>query len=277
LDEALACHQEAIRLDPKDANAHTNLGYAQGRRGDLAGAIRSFRQAVRINPRLANAQGALGKILVTHGDFADACKAYQQALDLLPPASLARLATAIQLTHCQQLAELEQRFNGVLAGKHTPRDPADRSALAYIACVPAKQLYTTAARLYAEAFRAQPTLAADLFAGHRYNAGWAAALAGCGQGKDAAALDAAGRLRWRRQALTWLRAELAARARQLKSWFPGQASQARQALDHWRRDPGLSGVRDRDALAKLPPDERLAWQKLWADVDALRRTAQPKK
>jgi len=38
-------------------------------------------------------------------------------------------------------------------------------------------------------------------------------------------------------------------------------------------EPDLASVRDDKALAALPEKERQAWQKLWADVDALRKKA----
>jgi tetratricopeptide (TPR) repeat protein len=37
----------------------------------------------------------------------------------------------------------------------------------------------------------------------------------------------------------------------------------------WQRDENLAGVRVESALARLPRDEREAWQTLWADVAAL--------
>jgi hypothetical protein len=40
-------------------------------------------------------------------------------------------------------------------------------------------------------------------------------------------------------------------------------------LAHARTDPGLASLREDDALAKLPEEERDACRKLWADVDAL--------
>jgi hypothetical protein len=40
-------------------------------------------------------------------------------------------------------------------------------------------------------------------------------------------------------------------------------------LRHCERDPDLAGVRDEAALAKLPEEERKAWQALWADVAAI--------
>ena len=42
-----------------------------------------------------------------------------------------------------------------------------------------------------------------------------------------------------------------------------------QTLEHWQADPDLAGVRDADALAKLPEAERRRLAVLWAEVDAL--------
>ena len=51
----------------------------------------------------------------------------------------------------------------------------------------------------------------------------------------------------------------------------------RQTLTHWRADPDLTGVRDQDALAKLPEDERAKWQELWGEVDGLLQRVGDKK
>jgi serine/threonine-protein kinase len=122
--------------------------------------------------------------------------------------------------------------------------------------------------LYGEAFTADSKLADDLKAGHRYNAACCAALAGCGQGKDAGTLDDREKARLRRQALDWLRADLAAGAKQAQSHQPADRVMVRQTLQHWKEDPDLAGVRG-DALAKLSEAESQPWKKLWADVDAL--------
>ena len=79
----------------------------------------------------------------------------------------------------------------------------------------------------------------------------------------------------RRQALTWLRADVALLVEQMKSGKPaGRAVQA--TLLHWQKDSDLAGVRDQGALAKLPEQERGDWQKLWADVAALLKKAEAK-
>src|SRR6516164_4586354 len=67
-----------------------------------------------------------------------------------------------------------------------------------------KKLHHTATGLYAAAFAADPKLADDLKAGHRYRAACAAALAAAGQGEDAAKLDDKEKVRLRKQALDWL-------------------------------------------------------------------------
>jgi hypothetical protein len=108
--------------------------------------------------------------------------------------------------------------------------------------------------------------------GHRYYAAWAAVLAGCGQGRDASDLDAESRAGFRRQALGWLRADLEA-SRQLLEREPApNRGFIAGGLQRWLRDPYLDGVREADALSRLPVAERQAWQKLWADVaDTLAR------
>src|SRR5207244_644501 len=64
-----------------------------------------------------------------------------------------------------------------------------------------KRLNAAAARFSAEAFTADPKLADDLHAQHRYNAARAAAQAGAGRGEDAAKLDDAAKAKFRGQAL----------------------------------------------------------------------------
>jgi hypothetical protein len=50
-------------------------------------------------------------------------------------------------------------------------------------------------------------------------------------------------------------------------------TQVQKTLAHWQQDQDLAGVRDQDALAKLPEAERKAWRKLWTDVaDLLKKS-----
>jgi hypothetical protein len=46
---------------------------------------------------------------------------------------------------------------------------------------------------------------------------------------------------------------------------------------HCQTDGDLAGVHARDALARLPDEERMQWERLWSDVDGLlRRVSEPK-
>ena len=42
----------------------------------------------------------------------------------------------------------------------------------------------------------------------------------------------------------------------------------------WQQDRDVAGVRGAEALSKLPEGERQDWQKLWQEVEALRKSAQ---
>jgi serine/threonine-protein kinase len=48
-------------------------------------------------------------------------------------------------------------------------------------------------------------------------------------------------------------------------------------MRHWQADPDLAGLRDPAELAKLSAEERVACERLWADVAALLQQAQDRK
>jgi serine/threonine-protein kinase len=158
-----------------------------------------------------------------------------------------------------------------LNGKYRPQDNDERLALLGVCQFTDRT--GAAARLYSDAFVADAHLAEDLRAGHRYNATRAAALAGCGLLADAAKLDEAERTRWRRQAREWLRADLAARATTLDSGSPADYALVRKTMAQWQADPDLAGLRESNAMANLPMDERTECLALWQAVGNLLRRA----
>ena len=131
--------------------------------------------------------------------------------------------------------------------------------------------------MYREALEAEPTLADDLRAGHRYNAACAAALAAGGMGEDADKLEEQERADWRGQALAWLRADLALWNKQLEQNTPQVRAAVKKTLQHWQQDKDLAGVRDETALAKLPQAEQEPWRALWVEVSSLATRAQSDK
>ncbi len=167
----------------------------------------------------------------------------------------------------ERQARLAARLPAVLSGKLRPTDAAESLGFAQL-CYNRK-LHGSAARLWTEAFQADPKLADDMRTQNRYNAACAAALAGCGQGKDNPPLDEPNKARWRKQARDWLNADLAAWSRVLQNRPPGLRRPIPQTLQHWKTDPDLAGLRDPEALKRLPEAEQNSCRALWAEVDAL--------
>jgi hypothetical protein len=166
------------------------------------------------------------------------------------------------------------KLDAILAGKGQPDDDGERLALAQQCMQGRKKRYAAASRFFAGAFANDATLADDMEQQHRYNAACAAALAGCGQGNDADTLDDNERASLRKQAVAWLRADLAHWTEIAGSDKPaGAAPLWLLPLQHWLDDADLAGIRDKDALDKLPADEREVCQKLWADVAVLLKKA----
>jgi tetratricopeptide (TPR) repeat protein len=267
LDEAIAQYREAVRLRPDGADAHSHLGTALREQGKLDEAIAEYREAVRLRPDLLQAHADLGLVFRSRDQFAEAIAELRKARDLAKanPAFAQRLER--DLTTTERQASLSARVAEVLAGKLKPANAAETLGFAQL-CYH-KKLHGASARLWAEAFGAQPKLADDLPAQHRYNAACAAALAGCGQGKEDPPLDEATRARWRKQALDWLKADLAAWSKVVGSGSPQARSFASQMLHHWKVDHDLAGIRDEAAQAKLPEAEQKACRALWVEVDAL--------
>src|SRR5205823_1382399 len=136
-----------------------------------------------------------------------------------------------------------------------PGGAAEALDLAGLCRQPYKRLYHASARLYADAFAAQPQLADDLRTLHRYHAARAAARAAAGQGQDAGKLDDGERSRLRAQALAWLRADLAACTRLTDQGDRDARQTVQRRLAPWLGDADLASVREPQALQKLSPDE----------------------
>jgi hypothetical protein len=123
--------------------------------------------------------------------------------------------------------------------------------------------------MYAESFRTDPKVAEDMKAENRYTAACAAALAGAGKGEDKPPLDEAEKARWRKQALDWLKTDLAFWAKQAEIGRPEAKALVSQNLQHWKADADLAGIRDETAIKSLPEAEQKACREMWAEVDAL--------
>jgi tetratricopeptide (TPR) repeat protein len=266
--EAIAAYREAIRLQPDLARAHTSLASALRELRKLDEAIAEYRTAIRLKPDDASAHYDLGSVLEQQGDLDGALAELRAARDRGGPEAERRLpGIGLLIAEAERAIRLRDRLAAVLAGSDRPAGPAEGAAFGELAY--RRGRHAAAARLYAAALAADPKLGDDRRAWHRYNAACAALLAAAGQGTDDPKPDDATRARLRGLALEWLNAERAAWAKVLDAGNASARPVVQQALQHWKADPDLAGIRSPDALAKLPEAERATWRSLWAEVDAL--------
>jgi serine/threonine-protein kinase len=186
-------------------------------------------------------------------------------------------------------ARILPNLQAFLQGEYQPQDNDERLALVGICQFQGR--YRTAAQLYADAFANDSSLAEglvlecskrasigdrqpigrleELNAECRYPAARCAALAGCGLGHDATKLTEAERAHWRQQARNWLEADLGMWAKTLENGSPAARDLAKKTLKHWQIDSDLAGLREPEALDRLPLVERQECHTFWNDVNAL--------
>jgi tetratricopeptide (TPR) repeat protein len=184
----------------------------------------------------------LGIALGEKGRSADAADCFRAAIRLDPKPAVRHFNLGLALARLDRYEEAARSCEEALR-----RDPGHALAC-YLLAMASYRLkrYDDSARHYAAAFDSAPERLRNM--DDRYNAACAAAL--CTEDRD----------RWRRQALEWLRADLEGKREQAKP------ADLVRMLTHWLVDPDLAGVRDGDALAKLPAAERAEWEALWDSV-----------
>jgi tetratricopeptide (TPR) repeat protein len=285
LEEAEREFREALRLSPDYLEAHHGLACVLRDLGRLREALQELQRAHELGMRHPSwpypselwVQTDPGHFDVVHRPYPSAQWRQDNGRLILAehesPVVLRGerhprwpYPSAQWLQDCEELIRFEDLLPIVLRGEAEPSDAA--ASLRFARVCGYTRRYGAAARFYAAAFAFDAATFSDPRTGVRYNAARVAALAGCGQENDAPPGDA-DRARLRVQALEWLRADLAFWKRGAGSDDAKDVASAPALLRHWRVDPDLAGVRDADALDKLPEDERGQWRQLWDDVDAL--------
>ncbi|HEX4523079.1 MAG TPA: tetratricopeptide repeat protein [Casimicrobiaceae bacterium] len=96
VDDALANYRGALKRSPALAEAHYNVGVLLARKGELAGAEKSFDEALRLKPSWAQAYLALGHLYFRQARYADAERSFGRAATHSPESveALFNLATS---------------------------------------------------------------------------------------------------------------------------------------------------------------------------------------
>jgi tetratricopeptide (TPR) repeat protein len=286
LAEALDAYKSALAIQQKLAREHPespdNASYLSATLNNLAIIDLKAKRFEEARVQLAEAIDWQRKALVSYptnptyrkylADYlGNLAKAALGLNDLQGVAEAERELTAFLDSNAATVT-LDARLSAILRGDQQPRENLERLKLAQRAYD--KALHAASAKLWAEALDVDPKLAEDRQTQIRYNAACAAALAGCGQGKDNPPLDDSAKEKLREQARAWLQLELAVWTRFVESGPPQAKAFIAQTLQHWREDTDLAGVREPRSLETLPKAEREPWRALWAGVEALLARAQ---
>jgi serine/threonine protein kinase/Flp pilus assembly protein TadD len=301
LDEAIVAYRQAIGLKPGYSMAHLHLGLVLAEKGDLDEAVAACRRASKLKPDHGDAYYALGCLLDRTGRVDLALPAYRRAIELMPDhaeshcnlgialwkqGEYTQALIALERGHelgsrrtdwrypsaqwvkvCRRRIELDGRLAAVLRGEAQAADADERNEYADL-CYEKKR-YVAAARFFFQALTADPKPADDPDRDACYRAACAAALAGCGRGDDAGQLDDQEMVRWRKQALDWLRADLKAYGELLPVSNPKVRQRLQEWLRSWQSEQALAGLRDATSVAHLSAAEHESCKQLWAEVQAL--------
>jgi serine/threonine-protein kinase len=260
---------QAIRLKREEAVNHYRLGYELQHQGKPEEAVAEYRKAIRLDSEYAEAHCNLGLILLRQiGEYAESLELLRRGHELGSKRATWKYPSAEWVHMAERSVALEAKLPALLKAEVQPADAAEGLGLGRICTM--KHLHAAAARFYAGSFAADPTLADDVKSKNRYFAACAAALAGCGKGKDDPRPGTTEKAELRRQAREWLLADLAARCKVLDVGTVAAAGRedVRKALSLWKSDPDLACVRSPESVANLPEEEQELWRSLWSEVDA---------
>jgi tetratricopeptide (TPR) repeat protein len=83
-NDAVDAYNNALKLNPNDAESYCNRGYAHYKLGDHRQAIGDFEKAIRLNPRYARAYYGRGNAYYKLENFDKAIKDYDRTIELYP-------------------------------------------------------------------------------------------------------------------------------------------------------------------------------------------------
>jgi Flp pilus assembly protein TadD len=129
LTDAIACYQDALRIEPENAAARNSLGAALLMEDRVPQAIEQFQKTLLINPTYLNARYNLARALAISGDLEGAASAYQRFLEIKPDDAGAQAGLGTieflqhrypeALRHFQQAAKLNPKDADIQANLGT--------------------------------------------------------------------------------------------------------------------------------------------------------------
>lgn len=120
--QAIVALKEALRLDPKNEDAHWTLAAVYEHQGNLAGAVAERRAIVQLNPNDARAHLNLGNAYAAQKQAAPAIAAYDQARALAPKDPGGRDLLSLLADDYEKLGRSDLAITALRASIDMPHD-----------------------------------------------------------------------------------------------------------------------------------------------------------
>jgi tetratricopeptide (TPR) repeat protein len=260
-EEGITHYERSLELEPKQPIVLYNLGNLYAGQGRLGEAVCCLLRAVELDPTYAEAWCNLGQNLRRSGLFVEARDALAHGHALGQQRGWA-YPSARWLHDTERLVAVEPRLGDLLKGAG-PADNVER--LTAVRALFFLGRHGDSVRMLELALDAEPELAGRPGAFSRPRAAASALLMSLAPEQDARR-----RAVLRRKALRWLKQEVE-HVRLLFAERPALAREAAAALaGEWQLWP----LRDPQALADLPADERTRFSAVWNEAQRLAALAQ---
>jgi tetratricopeptide (TPR) repeat protein len=129
--DAVPIYEDLLRLDPRHATAHNNLGAALCKLCSFKDAETHFRKAISIEPNFPDAQSNLGNLLRWKGENTESENWLRRALKLNPRFVDARVNLGLTLAFMNRSRDAKGQFEKAL--KLDPRNADALCGLAFVA------------------------------------------------------------------------------------------------------------------------------------------------
>lgn len=114
LQEALAVHLEALKINPEQVQAHINLISIYGRLGQTEKAIEHYRKALALNENLPDCHYNYGVLMFNQQNFAEAKTAFARAVEINPFYAKAHHNLGVMLESEGKLEEAADHYRKAL-------------------------------------------------------------------------------------------------------------------------------------------------------------------
>ncbi len=113
-DKAVSIHEKIIKLHPREADYHNQLGHIYYRLKETASALKEFKLAVKHNPYNPFFHFDLGSYYLDRWEFKKARLEYQKAIDIQPYYLSARLRLGESQLGLKEITTAKEEFYKVL-------------------------------------------------------------------------------------------------------------------------------------------------------------------